>query len=209
MRFDFVLFWFLNSSLSFCLCVPEFEHLFCYCKYISKVDCLCYSKLLSVCKYISRECHSRESFSGTQITVSISNSWPWCICALCVMKVGAGAVEIFPNYSSLIDLLALLWAERHLHTSLKLGAPKTVMNERDMIFPMGFSSTEFFSAKNCWKPYCLHTSYTHLLIYFFGLWIPQHFSNCQFFFLKPNCLAMLPKGYIIFKWTKMNFEHSN
>ena len=59
------------------------------------------------------------------------------------MKEGAEAVEIFPNYSSLIDSLVLLWAERHLHTSLKLGAPKTVMNERDVICPLGFRSTEF------------------------------------------------------------------
>lgn len=59
------------------------------------------------------------------------------------MKVGAEAVDIFPNYSSLIVSLVLLLTERHRHTSLKLGAPESMMNERGGVCPMGFERTEF------------------------------------------------------------------
>ena len=131
---------------------------------------------------------TREKASLGPKSVSLSNSWPWCICALRVMKVGAEAVEIFPNYSSLIDSLVLLWAERHLHTSLKLGAPKTVMNKRDMICPLGFRSSAFS------QPVVFRTVlFRHILNTFINLSLqstdPQTFLGSLFF--KPNYLAIL------------------
>lgn len=147
---------------------PEFEHLFCYSKLLVKWIAFV---SLNCCVFANtfKENASRESFSWTQITVSISNSY-WFICALCVMKEGAEAVEeIFQN---IISYWFLYWA-RGLW--FKLGAPKTVMNERDVICPLGFRSTEFFSARNCWGLIIHWHISTHSLIYFFSLQIPNHF----------------------------------
>lgn len=166
----FVLIWFWNAVLSFWLAFESWmNNSSATANILVKRIAFVYS---AVCLQIHfNRMPLKRKLTWSHITMSISNSWPWYIYALCAMKDSAEGVEIFPNYSSLIDSLVLLWAERHLHTSLKVGATKTD-NKRDMIYLLGLRIT--FLCKDVENLIILGTSKTVSLIFCFILQMNKH-----------------------------------